>query len=119
MTRPAADLIARSVTTSWDNEDVIDTASSALVGRASELGRMRRLLSDAEAGQPVVLLVSGDAGVGKTRLILELAAEAAGRGFMTLSGRCAELAETIPYLPLADALRGAGTGRLAEAVAAR
>jgi len=98
---------------------VIDTAISALVGRASELGRMRRLLSDAEAGQPVVLLVSGDAGVGKTRLILELAAEAAGRGFMTLSGRCAELAETIPYLPLADALRGAGTGRLAEAVAAR
>jgi DNA-binding CsgD family transcriptional regulator/tetratricopeptide (TPR) repeat protein len=80
---------------------------------------MRQLLSDAEAGQPVVLLVSGDAGVGKTRLIVELAAEAAARGFTTLSGRCAELAETIPYLPLADALRGAGTGRLADAVAAR
>jgi len=98
---------------------VIDTASSALVGRATELTRMRALLSDAEAGHPVVLLVSGDAGVGKTRLILELAAEASVRGFTTLSGRCAELAETIPYLPLADALRGAGTGRLAEAVAAR
>jgi DNA-binding CsgD family transcriptional regulator len=99
--------------------DTADAASSTLVGRATELGRMRLLLRDAEAGQPVVLLVSGDAGVGKTRLIVELAAEAAARGFTTLSGRCAELAETIPYLPLADALRGAGTGPLAEAVAAR
>ena len=98
---------------------MIDTAAGSLVDRATELERMRQLLSDAEAGQPVVLLVSGDAGVGKTRLILELGSDAAARGFTTLSGRCAELAETIPYLPLADALRGAGTGRLAEAVAAR
>ncbi|HSR85232.1 MAG TPA: AAA family ATPase [Streptosporangiaceae bacterium] len=92
---------------------------TALVGRASELGRMRELLRDAEAGQPVVLLVSGDAGVGKTRLLTELAAEAAERGFTILSGRCAELAETVPYLPLADALRAASGSRLADALATR
>ncbi len=80
---------------------------------------MRELLSDAEAGQPVVLLVSGDAGVGKTRLLAELAAEAAQRGFTILSGRCAELAETVPYLPLADALRSASGDHLADALATR
>jgi DNA-binding CsgD family transcriptional regulator len=80
---------------------------------------MRELLADAEAGQAVVLLVSGDAGVGKTRLLTELAGEAAARGFAILSGRCAELADTVPYLPLADALRSAASGRLADALAAR
>jgi DNA-binding CsgD family transcriptional regulator/tetratricopeptide (TPR) repeat protein len=80
---------------------------------------MRELLGDAEAGQPRVVLVSGDAGVGKTRLLTELAAESGERGFTILSGRCAELAETVPYLPLADALRSAAGDRLADALATR
>ncbi len=91
----------------------------SFVGRAAELAQLRGLLAAAEAGQPVVMLVSGDAGVGKTRLIGELAAEAATRGFAVLSGRCAELADTVPYLPLADAVRAAATGPLAGAVASR
>jgi DNA-binding CsgD family transcriptional regulator len=93
-----------------------------VVGRAAELGRMRELLGEAEAGRSVVLLVSGDAGVGKTRLLTELAEVAGRRGFTVLSGRCAELADTVPYLPLADALRGAGPGAdgtLQEALATR
>ncbi len=92
---------------------------TALVGRTAELDQMRKLLGDAEAGQPVVMLVSGDAGVGKTRLISELAREAAGRGYVLLSGRCAELADTVPYLPLADALRVAGNAPVAAAIATR
>jgi DNA-binding CsgD family transcriptional regulator len=90
-----------------------------LVGRAVELGRMLELLALAEAGQSVVFLVSGDAGVGKTRLLTELSGQAAGRGFTVLSGRCAELADTVPYLPLADALRGAASAGLHEALATR
>jgi DNA-binding CsgD family transcriptional regulator len=98
---------------------VFDTAGCTLVGRAAELEQMEKLLGDAEAGQPVVLLVSGDAGVGKTRLLTELAARAVARGFTVLSGRCAELADSVPYLPLADALRSATSGPLADALAAR
>ena len=95
-----------------------------LVGRSAELARLTALLGEAEAGQPVVVLVSGDAGVGKTRLVTELSARAASRGFTVLSGRCAELADTVPYLPLADALRDAVTGpaargAVADALAAR
>jgi DNA-binding CsgD family transcriptional regulator/tetratricopeptide (TPR) repeat protein len=98
-------------------------ARTPLVGRSAELGRLMGLLADAEAGQPVVVLISGDAGVGKTRLVTELAARAAGRGFTVLSGRCAELAD-MPYLPLADALRDAATrpsarGPVLDALAAR
>jgi DNA-binding CsgD family transcriptional regulator len=93
---------------------MLDSPRGLIVGRAAELGLMRELLAEAAAGQSVVLLVSGDAGVGKTRLVTEFSAEAAGRGFTVLSGRCAELADTVPYLPLADALRGAATGSAAD-----
>jgi DNA-binding NarL/FixJ family response regulator len=78
-----------------------------MVGRDDELGRLLTLLDDAEAGRSVVALVSGDAGVGKSRLISEVTKLAAGRGFTVLSGQCAELGDSVPYLPLADALRGA------------
>jgi DNA-binding CsgD family transcriptional regulator/tetratricopeptide (TPR) repeat protein len=78
-----------------------------MVGRDDELGRLLTLLDDAEAGRSVVALVSGDAGVGKTRLISEVTRLAAGRGFTVLSGQCAELGDSVPYLPLADAFRGA------------
>jgi DNA-binding CsgD family transcriptional regulator len=95
-----------------------------LVGRDRELARMVTQLKDAASHQAVVALVSGDAGVGKTRLVTEVTRQAAGQGFIVLSGHCAELGESVPYLPLADALRTAthdpGTGpRLLEALATR
>ena len=102
---------------------MLRAASGRLVGRDGELTRLLGLLDDARAGRPTHALVSGDAGVGKTRLVSELAARAAERGFLVLSGRCAELGDSIPYLPLADALRegaaGPAAAPLAEALAAR
>ena len=59
-----------------------------MVGREDELGRLLTLLDDAEAGLSVAALVSGDAGVGKSRLVREVAQLAAGRGFTVLSGQC-------------------------------
>ncbi|HEV3292080.1 MAG TPA: AAA family ATPase [Streptosporangiaceae bacterium] len=95
-----------------------------LVGRDGELRRLLDLLDDAADGHPTHTLISGDAGVGKTRLVSELAARAADRHFTVLSGRCAELGESIPYLPLADGLRDATSGpdpdqAVLEAIAAR
>jgi len=81
-----------------------------MVGRHAELGRLRGLLDEAAAGRPVVALLSGDAGLGKTRLVTELSDQARQAGFTVLTGRCAELADTVPYLPLAEALRDATAG---------
>ena len=89
---------------------MLRVSGERLVGRSGELRRLLDLLDDAAEGRPTHALISGDAGVGKTRLVSELAARAAGHGFTVLSGRCAELGDSIPYLPLADALRDATTG---------
>jgi DNA-binding CsgD family transcriptional regulator len=86
---------------------VLQMSAGRMVGRDAELGRLLALLDDAEAGRSVAALVSGDAGVGKSRLVREVAQLAEGRGFTVLSGQCAELGDSVPYLPLADALRGA------------
>src|ERR1700734_3256713 len=86
---------------------VLRMSAGRMVGRDDELGRLLSLVDDAEGGRSVVALVSGDAGVGKTRLVTEVKGLAAGRGFTVLSGQCAELGDSVPYLPLADALRGA------------
>jgi DNA-binding NarL/FixJ family response regulator len=93
-----------------------------MVGRASELARLLSLLDSVAAGEAAVALVSGDAGVGKTRLVTELTGRARERGFIVLAGRCAELGDSVPYLPLADALRsvtGEESARVAGLVADR
>ncbi|MEU6790368.1 AAA family ATPase [Nonomuraea wenchangensis] len=78
-----------------------------LVGRSVELDRLVRVLESATEGTAGVALVGGDAGIGKTRLVAELVEQARERGFHVLVGQCAELGDALPYLPLADALRGA------------
>ncbi|MFI7697952.1 AAA family ATPase [Nonomuraea sp. NPDC049480] len=78
-----------------------------LVGRSVELARLLRVLQSAIEGTAGVALVGGDAGIGKTRLVSELVGHARERGVHVLVGQCAELGDALPYLPLADALRGA------------
>jgi DNA-binding NarL/FixJ family response regulator len=78
-----------------------------LVGRDAELARLRGLLQDAAAGRAVTGLVSGDAGIGKSRLVAEVMQIAERDGFTVLCGQCAEIGDSVPYLPFADALRAA------------
>jgi DNA-binding CsgD family transcriptional regulator len=98
-------------------------AGGRLVGRDGELARLLALLDDAASGRAVVALVGGDAGVGKTRLVTEVTDLAAERGFAVLSGHCAGLGDSVPYLPLADALRTAtrapGPNGVLDALASR
>ncbi|MGC1286248.1 MAG: ATP-binding protein, partial [Streptosporangiaceae bacterium] len=75
-----------------------EASQPRLVGRETELRRLLALLDDAAAGRPVVALVSGDAGVGKTRLVTELSEAARGRGFAVLTGRCARPAGALARL---------------------
>jgi len=79
---------------------------ATLVGRSAELARLRVLLDDAASGA-VAALVGGDAGVGKSRLVSEVTAIAASQGFTVLCGQCAEIGDSVPYLPFADAIRTA------------
>jgi DNA-binding SARP family transcriptional activator len=87
------------------------------VGRAGELARLRALLERAEAGEGGVVLVAGEAGSGKTRLVRELAREAASRGVLVLYG-VSDAAVTTPYQPLQEwlefALRAADPETLRE-----
>ncbi|HEX8863701.1 MAG TPA: LuxR C-terminal-related transcriptional regulator [Actinomycetes bacterium] len=59
-----------------------------LVGRGGELAQLGAVLQRAASGQPAIMVVAGEAGVGKTRLIAELAHHAAAAGVVTLSGGC-------------------------------
>jgi DNA-binding NarL/FixJ family response regulator/tetratricopeptide (TPR) repeat protein len=84
--------------------------SPVFVGRTEELGRLLDVLERAEGGQPAVGLVAGDAGVGKTRLLSELADRARVRGTRVLVGGCLEVGDVgLPYVPFADAFRDLGT----------
>jgi predicted ATPase len=77
------------------------------VGRVDELAALHRLLRGAMSGSPRLVLVTGDPGIGKSRLVAELAAAARDDGAQVLTGSCHE-GVAIPYLPVATALRPLG-----------
>jgi len=81
--------------------------SRAFIGRANKLRLLAATLDHAEHDQPQLVLLAGDAGMGKTRLLLEFADQARQRGSRVLVGGCVELGDIgIAYLPVMDALRG-------------
>ncbi len=70
-----------------------------LPGREREQAVLRERLDAALGGRGGLVLVGGEAGVGKTTLVEATLAEATARGALTLTGRCYDLAETPPYGP--------------------
>jgi adenylate cyclase len=75
------------------------------VGRRKELETARLVLDHATEGNGAVVTVSGEPGVGKTRLTSEIQTEAKARGFMWLTGRCLSYGSAIAYWPFADLFR--------------
>jgi DNA-binding CsgD family transcriptional regulator/tetratricopeptide (TPR) repeat protein len=83
------------------------TSSPRFVGRGPELERLGSALAGAIAREPQVLLVAGDAGVGKTRLVDEFVTRAKASGCQVLSGGCVSIGEAgLPFAAVVEALRG-------------
>ncbi len=79
-----------------------------IIGRHVELARLRRALGDAWAGGGHALAVLGEAGIGKSRLVAELAGEAARQRGRLLLGRSYESEQILPFAPWVEAFRTGG-----------
>lgn len=90
-------------------------ADAPLVGREAELARVRQALHAASRGRGHVVLVQGELGIGKSRLVHELAAVAVASGARVLVGRAYETEQILPFRPWMDAFR---TGRALAHIAA-
>jgi predicted ATPase len=86
---------------------VARVSSPALIGRGHELDRVAAAMAAARDGQPAFLLVAGEAGVGKTRFLHEVADRARAAGGQVLEGGCVQVGtQGLPFGPLVEALRG-------------
>ncbi|MGN9762595.1 helix-turn-helix transcriptional regulator [Streptomyces sp. SD31] len=94
--------------------------STPLIGREDELDRLSGVLKRARSGESRAVLIAGDAGVGKTRVLDEVAGRAAADGMTVLTGHCVDLGDVgLPYLPFTEVLGVvAGEERFAEVLAA-
>jgi hypothetical protein len=76
-----------------------------VVGRASELAALSTIVGEVEGGHSRVVLLSGEAGIGKSRLAAALETEARSRGFSVLQGNCFQRDQTSPCAPVLDLVR--------------
>jgi transcriptional regulator with XRE-family HTH domain/tetratricopeptide (TPR) repeat protein len=77
--------------------------SGPFVGRETEMATVLSWMGEAWSGDPRIILLRGDAGIGKSALVSHALARARGAGWTTLSGSCLQGAR-IAYLPIATAL---------------
>ena len=81
--------------------------SDTLVGRDKEMSSLRRAMDSALADGSAVVLVAGEAGVGKSRLVQELVVEATTGRFRVAVGHCVDFGETIwPLAPIRELVAG-------------
>jgi DNA-binding CsgD family transcriptional regulator len=82
------------------------TTSAGFIGRTEELAALDAALERARGGGPVVALVAGDAGIGKTRLLEEFCERAYASGARVLRGASIPASEAgLPYAPIVQVLR--------------
>ncbi|WP_308194150.1 AAA family ATPase [Nocardioides sp. SR21] len=96
--------------------------SRTLIGRDAELTEIASLLGVRSSDGPGVVLLSGDAGVGKTRLLVELRDLAFTEGWQVCAGHCLDFGDSaLPYLPFSEVLGRLGTDlpQIVEEVAAQ
>jgi len=79
--------------------------STPCVGRGNEISQFSKLLSQASAGQGQTVIVSGEPGIGKSRLIQEMTFLAHQQGFQAFNAQCFEVEQTLPYQSLINLVR--------------
>jgi len=107
---PADSMVSVAIATSMEQVTTQTKArrlGAELVGREREMGLLGEHLDRALAGHGGFVLVAGEAGIGKTRLVMELARAGEERGARYVSGRCIFREGSLPYHPFIEA-----TGRL-------
>ncbi|GAB3309332.1 AAA family ATPase [Epidermidibacterium keratini] len=93
-------------------------SDTPLVGRREELAALTDAVARADGGRPSGILLAGEAGVGKSRLLHALDQHAAEGGALMLTGYCVDLGHGLPYLPFRDAIGALATdGEYAELIA--
>jgi DNA-binding NarL/FixJ family response regulator len=112
--------LSRGNAASWHPGDMTARATSpVLVGRAEQLAVLEAALGPSRRGGPSVILIGGEAGVGKSRLVSEFAARASAAGARVLTGCCVELGtDGLPFAPFTAVLRDLVRGLGADGVAA-
>jgi DNA-binding CsgD family transcriptional regulator/tetratricopeptide (TPR) repeat protein len=96
---PLADLAAEH------NDLVADLLCPVLIGRDTESGQLRSAFgAAAQSGMGRMVFLTGEAGIGKSRLASELADEARARGATVFAGRAVPTSISVPYRPLTEAL---------------
>ncbi|WP_202991977.1 tetratricopeptide repeat protein [Paractinoplanes lichenicola] len=95
---PVQSWIVRSVLESTPPGELPSPASSALVGRASEMARLEQLVSEVRTSRGRVVWLHGEAGIGKSRLAAETCRIAGELGFTGYSGSCRSHGTNASYL---------------------
>src|SRR2546426_81233 len=88
-----------------------------LIGRRAQLTTLHLLVDQARSSKGQVVLLSGEAGIGKSRLVAEAKTYATAQGFLLLQGQCFPTDRFCPYAPLLDLLRSHFTTSSREHVA--
>src|SRR5581483_550537 len=110
-------------------DDMLENVSSrlisaAFIGRQAQLADLAAALATATDGEPATVLLGGEAGVGKSRLIAEFAGQARAQGARVLIGGCQQLGtEALPFAPftavIRDLAREDGTAAVIELLGGR
>ena len=87
-----------------------------MVGRTSYLDLLKQRLDEARGGHGQTLLLAGEAGIGKSRLVAEAKAWAHQNGLAIFQGNCFEPDRVLPYAPILDLLRDFIASHSAEAL---
>jgi DNA-binding CsgD family transcriptional regulator/Tfp pilus assembly protein PilF len=79
--------------------------SPTLIGRQHALAALQVLIEQKQRGEGPAILISGEAGIGKSRLVAEAITTATHQGFLLLEGQCFQGDSAFPYAPLLDLFR--------------